>query len=144
MDSFIQKFNEEPTIKNTSEASVIEVEPRFEQIKDDLAAMFTIEVTSEASLHYEWVKDELYSKVVEGLMYDEYFALDYMANEELYKGEPLLTKDDMVKRGIRSLQDHAEKILHMYKEPRLSRIKELFIKSGIMTNKEITHTLTHH
>lgn len=144
MDSFVQKLNEEPTIKNISDTSVVEVEPRFEQIKDDLAAMFTIEVTSEISLRYEWVKDEFYSKVVEGLMYDEYFALDYMANEELREGEPLLTKDDMVKRGIRSLQDHAEKILHMYKEPRLKRIKELFIKSGLMTEEEIARTLTLH
>ena len=148
MESPVPKFNDGHNNKKEGalddEKERIIVEPRFEQIRDDLVAMFNIEVTSEVSLRYEWVKDELYAKAVEGLMYDEYFALDYMASEKLQDEEPLLTQEDFIKRGIRSLQDHAATILHMYKEPRLTRIKELFIKSGIMTEEEINSAARGH
>lgn len=117
---------------------VIEIEPKFKQLQEDLFSMFEIKVTSENSLRYPWVKDEFYAKVVEGLANDEYFALDYMANEKLHEdGDSLLNQEDLLSRGIRTLQDHGRIILHKYKEPRLSRIKELFITSGIFTELEL-------
>lgn len=123
---------------------VLLLEPRFRQLKEDLAFMFNIEVTSEASLKYPWVKDELFSKVVAGLTNDEYFALDFMANEELHGGEPLLSKEDFIRRGIRSYQDHARTILHKYKGQHLANVKQLFTLSGIMTEEEIVQALTLH
>lgn len=123
---------------------VLLLEPRWKQLKEDLAFMFNVEVTSEASLKYPWVKDELFSKVVEGLINDEYFALDFMANEELHNGEPLLSKEDFISRGIRSYQDHARIILKKYKGQHLASVKQLFTLSGLMTEDEIEQSLIPH
>lgn len=122
----------------------IEVEPRFQQLQEDLQFMFTIHIEDETMLENPYLKNELFTKVKEGLINNEYFALDYMAHESLHiDGEPLLTKEDCIKRGIRSLQDHGTKILHMYSEPRLGRVKELFIKTGMFTEEELEQELHH-
>lgn len=143
MQSPDASFNgEQPQEVFLQSPEVIEIEPKFTQLQEDLLFMFEIKVTSETSLRYPWVKDEFYTKVVEGLTNDEYFALDYMVNEKLHgEGEPLLNQEDLLSRGIRTLQNHGRNILHKYKEPRLSRVKELFIVSGIFTELEIEREL---
>jgi hypothetical protein len=125
---------EEPLSSETT----IEVEPRFEQLKNDLSSMFTIEVTSETSLRYPWVKDELYSKILEGFEDNNYFALDYMVHEKLHEnGEALLTKEDLIARGIRSHQDRGRTILHRWLPPRRNYIEDLFLEAGMFTKEEL-------
>ena len=133
-----------PKINQTSTVETIETEPRFDQIREDLASMFLIYVESEDMLQNPYVKDELYKAVAEDLGLNRYFALDYMAQEKLHTdGEPLLTKHDFTIRGIRSLQNHGRIILHAYenKGPILMRIKELFILAGLFTEAEIEREL---
>jgi hypothetical protein len=133
-----------PNSKQESLVETIETEPRFDQIREDLASMFLIYIESEEMLQNPYVKDELYKAVKEDTLLNRYFALDYMAQEKLHvDGEPLLTRHDFKKRGIRSLQDHGRIILHAYehKGPTLARIKELFILTGMFTEQEIESEL---
>lgn len=74
--------------------AIEEFVPRFTHIQEDLSNLFNIEVTSEASLRYDWVKDEMYGAILEDLHYAKPFALDYMIEEEL------LTFEDLKQRGI--------------------------------------------
>ncbi len=121
---------------------IIEVEPRFNQIREDLASMFTVYIENEEMLVNRFVKDELYSKVVEDLKLFHHFALDYMIEEKLYPdGDPLLTREDFIRRGIRTLQKYGADILSRSKEPARSRIKELFIRAGMFTQPEIEQTM---
>jgi hypothetical protein len=127
VESIVQPIEGEKTIV---------VEPRFEQIKEDLQALFTIHVTSETSLRYPWVKDEFYTKVVEGLHQGDYATLDYMIREPLGNNSHLLTKEECLARGIQSLLPQALQILGNYKEPRRTYIKNLFVEAGIMSEAE--------
>jgi hypothetical protein len=143
--SYPQKIKEHSlSLPQKKEVEQLETEPRFDQIREDLASMFLIHVENEEMLQNPYVKDELYKAVKEDLMLNRYFALDYMAQEKLHvDGEPLLTRDDFKKRGIRSLQDHGRTILHAYehKGPTLMRIKELFVLTGMFTEQEIESEL---
>lgn len=143
MQSPFTSFNSEPenipfeshAVPNKTEA--IEVEPRFNQIREDLASMFMIYIKNEQMLHNAYVKNELYSRVDEDIKLLHHFALDYMAEEKLHPdGEPLLTKEDFTLRGIRTLQHYGTMILAKSKEPARSRIKELFVRTGMFTQHE--------
>lgn len=123
---------------HTTEEAVPSVEefvPEFELQKEALEKIFNIEVPYARALDFPWVKDELYAKVKEGLENNEYFALDFMIEENL------LTKKDLQERKINTLQDHARVILHKYKGPRLVQAKKLFITAGLFTEKEIEEEL---
>lgn len=130
--------------KHKETHQVIQIEPRFHQIREDLASMFLIDVTSEEMLQNPYTKNELYRAVEKDLALTRYFALDYMAKETLHiHGEPLLTKKDFMVRGIRSLRNNGRAILHLYKHkgPLLARIKELFILTGMFTENELEQEL---
>jgi hypothetical protein len=143
-------FDNRPDAKEKTEATennaeklaeAIELELRFEQIQEDLRVMFGVTVTSEVSLRYPWVKDELYAKVVEGLEDNAYFALDYMVHEEV---DPkiktgLLSRNDLIARGIRNYQDKGRTILHTWKPPRRNYIEDLFLEAGMFTKEELEH-----
>lgn len=113
----------------------IEFVPKFEHLKEDLQNLFNIEVTSETSLSYPWVKDELYAKVVEDFTNHKPFALDYMYEEGL------LTKEDLSARNIEGLKPLAIETLQTLKGPRLIRAKNLCIETGILTEEEAGDTL---
>lgn len=120
----------------------IETELRFEQIQEDLRVMFGVTVTSEVSLRYPWVKDELYARVAEGLEDNAYFALDYMVHEEVNpvkKLQGLLTRQDLITRGIRNYQDKGRTVLHTWKPPRRNYIEDLFLEAGMFTKEELEH-----
>lgn len=141
MESFNEKINASPENfvprPETEEISpeVHEFVPKFEHIKEDLGNLFNIEVTSETSLTYPWVKDELYQKVVEDFTAGKPFALDYMFEEGL------LTKEDLEKRGIQDMKPQALTIIKTIKGPRLTRIKDLFMSTGILTQEEVGDAL---
>ncbi len=109
----------------------LEFVPKFNHIQEDLLYLFNIQVTSETSLHYPFVKDEMYQKVVEELKLGTPFALDYMFEEKL------LTKDELRAHGIQDLKPYAKTILATYKGTRLTRAKDLFIDSGLLTEDEV-------
>lgn len=115
--------------ENKTEA--IEYVPGFQHIQEDLLYLFTINVTSETSLNYPWVKDEMYAKVVEELKLGTPFALDYMFEEKL------LTKEELLAHGLLELKPYALQILATYKGTRLARAKQLFIDSGLLTKDEV-------
>lgn len=142
-ESFHNNHSLEAANKEEPGIETIETEPRFTQIQEDLEAMFTISIKSEDDLENRYIKDDFYRKVKEDLENDTYFSLHYMAYEKLHKdeGEPLMTKEDFVARGIRSLQDHGKNMLHKYKGVRLSEIKKLFVLSGMFTENEIAEEL---
>jgi hypothetical protein len=133
-----------PSSEAEKKIEQLETEPRFDQIREDLASMFLIHVENEEMLQNPYVKDELYKAVEEDLKLNRYFALDYMAQEKLHtEGESLLTHKDFRVRGIRSLQNHGRIILHAYehKGPVLTRIKVLFILTGMFTEQELEQEL---
>lgn len=140
MESFNQKNNvtpENPTSKEGLEKvspEITEYVPKFEHIKEDLKNLFQIEATSEASLAYPWVKDEMYTKIIEDFNAGKPFALDY-----LFK-EGLLTKEDLISRGIQANKERALQILQSLRGPRLFSVKELFIDTGLLTQEEIDST----
>jgi hypothetical protein len=147
-DSFIPRKDQhrERTSQSEHNENILEASqegseeyvPRFKHIQEDLASLFLISVEKEELLNNPFVKDELYRAVHDDLTLNRYFSLDYMVKEKLHNdGEPLLSKKDLLSRGIRLLQNHGRIILHSYKQPELSRIKELFIISGMFTEKEI-------
>ncbi len=108
----------------------IEYVSRFEHLKEGLENLFNIEVTSEVSLSYPWVKDEMFAKVLDDFKEGKPFALDYMFEEGL------LTKKDVQERGIQKIKPQALYILQTFKGPRLTRAKDLFIATGIVTEEE--------
>jgi hypothetical protein len=110
----------------------VEFVPKFEHIREDLLYLFNIQTTSEASLNYPWVKDELFLKVTEELKLGTPFALDYMLDENL------LTREDLQSRNINALKDYARTILTTYKGPRLARAIDNFINAGMFTKDEVT------
>ncbi len=114
----------------------VEFVTHFKHIQEDLEHLFTLTVTSEMSLTYPWVKDEMYSKVVEELQLGTPFALDYMFEEKL------LTKEELKTRGIQELKSYAKTILTIYKGTRLTRAKTLFLESGLLTEEEIKNSLS--
>ena len=133
-----------PEAKEEESPLADEYEPKFNQIKEDLASIFKIYVEDEVLLNNPYVKDEMYTKVKEGLEHNEYFALYCMMETKLHKkGPSLLTKKDLLSRGIRSYQNNARAILHRYenKGPRLKEVKKLFIDSGMFTEQEIEQEL---
>lgn len=110
---------------------VIEFVPKFNHIQEDLLYLFNINATSQSSLHYPFVKDEMYSKAIEELQLGTPFALDYMFEEKL------LTKEDLQSRHIEAMKPYAKTILATYKRgPRLTRAKDLFVDSGLLTRAE--------
>lgn len=116
------------TSSQTPEA--IEYVEKFKHIQEDLKNLFNIEVTSYASLNYPWVKDEFYAKVIEDITSGKPFALDYMFEEKL------LSKDDMVERGIQNHKPQVIEILKKIKGPIGRRMKDLIVNVGILTNEE--------
>jgi hypothetical protein len=116
--------------EHSEKPEAVEFVPRFSHIQEDLLYLFTINITSEASLNYPWVKDEMYDKVVEELKHGTPFALDYMFEEKL------LTKEELFTRGIQELKPYAKTILATYKGTRLTRAKNLFIDCGLLTEEE--------
>jgi hypothetical protein len=114
---------------------VVEFVPHFTHIQEDLLYLFTINITSEASLNFPWVKDEMYNKVVEELRLGTPFALDYMFEEKL------LTKEELHTHGIQELKPYAITILTTYKGIRLTRAKNLFIECGLLTEEETKNSL---
>ncbi|MBP6948570.1 MAG: hypothetical protein KBC41_00845 [Candidatus Pacebacteria bacterium] len=113
-----------------SNETIIEFVPKFRHIQEDLLFLFNIEVTSETSLTYEWVKKELLDKAFEEIRLGTPFALDYMFEEQL------LSKEDIRKGSIQDIQPYAKTILKTYKGPRLTRAKNLFLDTGIFNQKE--------
>lgn len=113
----------------------IEFVPKFKHTQEDLLYLFNMQVTSETSLHYPFVKDELYQKAIEELKLGTPFALDYMFEEKL------LTKDELKNRGIQELKPYAKTILATYKGTRLTRAKTLFIDCGLLTEEETKSSL---
>lgn len=142
MKSINNNFNSSPEnsiphpkgIDNSSEA--VEYVSKFEHLKEDLANLFNIEVTSESSLKYPWVKDEMYYKVVEDFDEGKPFALDYMFEEGL------LTKEDLKERNIQAMKPQAINILRTFKGPLLVSAKKLFINTGILNEEEATTALS--
>ncbi len=65
-------------VPEKSSPEAIEYVSKFQHLKEDLGNLFNIEVTSEVSLSYPWVKDEMYEKVIEDFNAGKPFALDYM------------------------------------------------------------------
>lgn len=118
---------------NTQEAH--EYVPKFIHIQEDLQNLFNIEVTSERSLSYPWVKDELYAKVVEDLKVGKPFALDYMFEETLHDKQ-LLSREDLQARGIEKMKPEAKEILARIKGPIGRRMKDLIVNAGILTEEE--------
>lgn len=116
-------------IDNSPEA--VEYVSKFEHLKEDLVNLFNIEVTSEASLKYPWVKDEMYYKIIEDFSEGKPFTLDYMFEEGL------LTKEDLKERNIQAIKPQALEILKTFKGPRLTSAKKLFINTGILTEEEV-------
>ncbi len=115
---------------------VIEYVPKFAHIQEDLLFLFNVNVTSESTLNYEFVKDELYTKVIEELKLGTPFALDYMFEEEIH-GKKLLSREDLQERGIQEMKPYAKTILANYKKgPRLLRAKNLFVDTGVLTEEE--------
>lgn len=121
--------------QNSPEA--IEYVSKFEHLKEDLENLFNIEVTSEASLSYPWVKDEMYAKILEDFEEEKPFALDYMFEEGL------LTREDLEKRGIKDMKPQALHILQTFKGPRLISAKNLFIATGLLTEEEVEMAANH-
>lgn len=118
-------------VENTSSApEAIEFVPKFAHIQEDLLYLFNIQVTSETSLQYPWVKDEMYTKAVEELKLGTPFALDYFFEEKL------LTKDELRARGFYDLKPYALTILKTFKGTRLTRAKDLFIDTGLLSEEE--------
>lgn len=115
-------------VSSTPEA--VEYVEKFKHIQEDLKNLFNIEVTSHASLSYPWVKDELYTKVIEDLTLGKPFALDYMFEEGL------LTKEDLHKRGIEKMKPQVIEILTKIKGPIGRRMKDLIINAEILTEEE--------
>ncbi len=105
--------------------------PKFVHTQEDLSNLFNIEVTSETSLQYPWVKDEMYAKVIEELKLGTPFALDYFFEEKL------LTRDDLSARNFYELKPYALTILKTFKGNRLNRARELFIDSGLLSEEEV-------
>lgn len=114
----------------------IEFVPKFDHIKEDLEKLFNIEVTSEATLHYPSVKNEMYAKVIEDLQAGKPFALDYMFEEGL------LTKNELRDRGIEKMKPQAEEILRKIKGPIGRRMKDLIVNVGILTEEEANSVFT--
>jgi hypothetical protein len=111
---------------------------KFEVIKEALK-MFGIEVTSEVSLRYPWVKDEMYHAAVNELKNGSTYALEYMLGEEL------LTKDDVVSRGIRAAaKDTATSLIHTLKNQQRAQAAKLFIDTGILSEEETLIASTVH
>lgn len=119
-----------PEVIKTSSEEAIEFVPKFKHIKEDLQNLFNIEVTSNVSLSYPWVKDELYAKVIEDLNEGKPFALDYMFEEGL------LTKEELQDRGIEKMKPEAVEILKRIKGPIGRRMKDLIVNVGILTEEE--------
>lgn len=130
---------ESPDSKKGAEAlhpshETIELEARFNQIREDLASMFLVYVENEEMLQNKYVKDELYIRVDEDIRLLHHFALDYMAQEKLHQdGEALLTQEDLKIRGIRKLQNYGTIILAQSKEPARTQIKKLLVLAGMFT-----------
>ena len=122
--------SEERALEVQQTPDTLEFVPKFNHIQEDLLYLFNVQVTSESSLHYPFVKDEMYTKVVEELKLGTPFALDYMFEEKL------LTKDELHARGIQELKPYAKTILAKYKGIRRTRAKDLFIDSGLLTEDE--------
>ncbi len=121
---------EKRSLISPSNETTIEFVPKFRHIQEDLLFLFNIEVTSETSLTYEWVKKELLDKAFEEIRLGTPFALDYMFEERL------LSKEDTRKGSIQDIQPYAKTILKTYKGPRLTRAKNLFLDTGIFNQKE--------
>ena len=133
-----EKIVSAPVVTENAPATnteAIEFVPRFKHIREDLLYLFTINVTSETSLNYPWVKDEMYQKVVEEFKLGTPFALDYFFEEKL------LTKDELQARGFQELKPYAKTILATYKGTRLTRAKTLFIDCGLLTEEETKSSL---
>ena len=142
MEPSNNRFNASPQIPPSQEVVIppaaqeaIEFVPKFKHIKEDLQNLFAIEVTSETSLSYPWVKDEFYAKVVEDFTHHKPFALDYMFEEGL------LTKEDLAARNVRELKQLAIETLQTLKGPRLINAKKLCVETGILTEEEAGDTL---
>ncbi len=119
------------TVKNNITApEAIEFVPKFAHIQEDLLYLFNIQVTSETSLQYPWVKDEMYAKAVEELKLGTPFALDYFFEEKL------LTHNELRERGFYGLKPYALTILKTFKGTRLTRAKDLFIDIGLLSEEE--------
>jgi hypothetical protein len=114
----------------TKQPEALEFVPKFTHLQEDLLYLFNIQITSEASLRYPWVKDEMYAKTIEELKLGTPFALDYFFEEKL------LTKDELASRSFQELKPYAKTILEKYKGIRRTRAKDLFIDSGLLTEEE--------
>lgn len=128
-------FSNEQHDKEGKNDADLETIPLYVNHFDELAKvtekLFGVVIPSEEALHFALIKNELYGKVKEDLEENRYFALDFMIEEGL------LTKKDLVMRGVRDLQDHARIILRTYKASRFVQAKKLFILAGIFTEKEM-------
>lgn len=100
--------------------AVEEFVPKFTHIKEDLNTLFNIEVTSEASLRYDWVKDEMYGAILEDLQHAKPFALDYMIEEGL------LTLEDLKERGIAEHKDVLKTIIDDVRGQTKVRLTKLY------------------
>jgi hypothetical protein len=113
----------------------LEFVPKFAHIQEDLLYLFNIQVTSETSLQYPWVKDEMYAKAVEELKLGTPFALDYFFEEKL------LTRNELRERGFYELKPYALTILKTFKGTRLTRAKDLFIDTGLLSEEETKNSV---
>jgi len=129
-----EKISPPIVVPENSSPEAIEYVSKFHHLKEDLENLFNIEVTSETSLSYPWVKDGMYEKVIEDFNVGKPFALDYMFEEGL------LTKEDLEARGIKNLKPQALDILKTFKDPRLTTVRNLFINTGILTEEEARGT----
>jgi hypothetical protein len=129
-----QKIISSPEHEESNEDDKEHYVEKFKYIQKDLKDLFTIEITSEASLSYPWVKDELYAKVIEDFNAGKPFALDYMIHEGL------LTKRDLQERGIQSIKPKALEALTLLRGPRFHDAKDIFVTAGILTEEEADNT----
>lgn len=108
----------------------VEYVEAFKEIQEDLKFMFAIHVENEDDLSSPLIKDKLYEKVIEDLNAGKPFALDYMVEEKL------LSKDDIIGRGIQNYKPQVIEILKKIKGPIGRRMKDLIVNVGILSEEE--------
>lgn len=127
-----------PPLSSIPNQESLEYIPKWKHHQESLSTMFDIDITSEPSLSYPWVKDELYEKVKEGFSEGTYFALDYMFEEGL------LTQKDLQERGISSYRSQAHLILNNLRSiGQYNQAKKLFEDTGILSEGETTEAKLH-
>ncbi len=124
--------NNIPPLSSIPNQESIEYIPKWKHQQEVLSAMFNIDITSEQSLSYPWVKDEMYSKITESFDNGEYTTLECMFEEGL------LSIQDLHERGIMNHKDKALQILQSLRSTgRYNQAKDLFIATNILSEEEI-------